>query len=63
MHILRILPNLFSSHIEQEANTVTIKLEHAERKLTGLVISTLTYQAAWKQGHRSKETVPGHVDF
>lgn len=59
MQILRILPNLFSSHLEQEANTVTVKLRPAERKLTGLVKSPLTFQAAWKQGHRSKETVPG----
>lgn len=59
MQILRILPNLFRSHLEQEANTVTFKLSHAERKLTALVKSPLTFQASWKQGHRSKETVPG----
>lgn len=60
---MRILPKFVSSHIEQKANTGTIKLPHAERRATGLAISPLTYQAAGKQGHRSKETVPGRVDF
>lgn len=60
---MRLLPKIFSSHIEQKANTVTVKLPHAERRAMGLAISLITYQAAGKQGHRSKETVPGHVDF